>query len=397
MKKYCLLLCCLPALSVFAQQQDGKKTFSVNTDKKAVITAHLDHLPNDTLVALYEPYSGEFDTVRVKNHGFTLHMPLPKGGSIYVLKIGDAEINMGNTKIVYVEDGQMNIVGKEPGLDKAKVSGSKWVKEWEEAFAMVDAQRGPGKKLFDLNENKMKAYQVGDEDAYNAYGQEIDSLKKIQKTKILEWIRKNPNSGVAGYLITCFITPLPEIDSLIAGLGEHARSSRIVQRHLHYGQIDEAPISLKANTAEEGDAQFSTVATGKPAPDFSIPDVDGKIITLADFKGKYVLLDFWASWCGPCKPQIPFLKAAKDKFQDKNLVVLGVSLDSKKDAWMKAIESHQLNWTNASSLKGWAEPVAQAYGASAIPFNVLIGPDGKILAKGLYGEEIDKKLSEIIK
>jgi peroxiredoxin len=397
MKKYCLFLCCLPTLGVLAQQQDGKNTFSTKTEKKAVITAHLENLPNDTLVMLYEPYSGEFDTTRVKNHRFTLNMPMQKGGSVYVIKVGDGEVHSGNTKILYVEDGRMDLVGKEPGLNKAKVSGSKWVKEWDKAFAMVDAQQGPGKKLYDLEGNIKKAYEVGDEDAANAYLQESDSLRKIQKKQILEWISKNPNSGVTGYLITCFIPSIREKDSLIAGLGPNAKSSRIIQRYLNPGKIDPAPMSFKFNTAEESDAQFSVVATGKPAPDFSIPDVDGKIITLADFKGKYVLLDFWASWCGPCKPQIPFLKAAKEKFMGKNLVVLGISLDSKKEAWMTAIASHELNWINASSLKGWAEPVAQAYGASAIPFNVLIGPDGKILAKGLYGEDIDKKLSEIIK
>lgn len=396
MKKYCLFLCCLPTLGALAQQ-DGKKTFSTDKEKKAVITAHLENLPNDSLVQLYEPYSGEYDSTRVKNHRFTLNMPMPKGGSVYVMKVGTQIETSANTKIVYVEDGNMHLAGKEAAFNKAKVSGGKWVKEWEDAFGIVDAQKGMGKTLADLDSKIAKAYEVGDEDATNAYAQQRDSLLKIQKKQILEWIRKHPDSGASGYLITCFIPTIKEKDSLIAGLGQHARDSRIVQRYLHPGKVDPAPMTFKFNTAEEADAKFGAVATGKPAPDFSIPDVNGKIITLADFKGKYVLLDFWASWCGPCKPQIPFLKAAKDKFLDKNLVVLGISLDSKKEAWMKAIESHGLDWINASSLKGWAEPVAQSYGADAIPFNVLIGPDGKVLAKGLYGEAIDKTLSEIIK
>ncbi len=395
MKKHLFLLACLPALGTFAQ--DGKQQFSTKNEKKAVITAYMENSPNDTLVQLYEPYSGEYDSTRIKNHRFTLNMPMPKGGSIYVLKIGTDPDPMADITLVYVEDGKMHITGKGKKINDAKFTGDKWVKEWQEVWKLASGVKGISKQVNDLEAQLMKANEIGDEDAANSFARQRDSITAIRKEAMLDWVRKNPNSGVAGYILTCFVPNLAEKDSLIATLGQHAKESRIVQRHLNPGIVDPSPVSIKANTAEEANAKFAAVAPGKDAPDFSVPDVNGKILTLKDFKGQYLLLDFWASWCGPCKPQIPFLKAANDKFKNKNLVMLGVSLDSKKEAWLKAIESHDLNWINASSLKGWAEPIAQAYGASAIPFNVLIGPDGKILAMGLYGEDIDKKLSEIIK
>lgn len=136
---------------------------------------------------------------------------------------------------------------------------------------------------------------------------------------------------------------------------------------------------------------------GAVAPGISLPDVNGKTVSLADFKGKYVLVDFWASWCGPCKGQIPFLKAANDKYKNKNFVVLGVSLDSKREAWVKGIEKDNLDWLHISGLKGWDDAAAKAYGIGAIPANVLIGPDGTIVEKNLMGEALEAKLSELLK
>lgn len=145
-------------------------------------------------------------------------------------------------------------------------------------------------------------------------------------------------------------------------------------------------------------ASQSKVQVGKTAPDFAQATVDGAEVKLSDFLGKYVLLDFWASWCGPCREENPNIAATYRSFRGKGFEVLGVSLDgpSQKAAWLKAIEKDQLIWKQVTDLKGWDNAAAKLYGIRGIPANFLIDPAGKIIARDLRGKDLPEKLQSLL-
>lgn len=163
--------------------------------------------------------------------------------------------------------------------------------------------------------------------------------------------------------------------------------------------------SAEVKATDLGKSIAQTIASakktdvGQMAMDFTQNDVNDKPVKLSDFRGKYVLLDFWASWCGPCRQENPNVVKAYNAYKDKNFTVLGVSLDQpgKKADWLAAIEKDGLTWTQLSDLKGWENAASKMYGVRGIPANFLIDPSGKIIAKNIRGEELQKKLSEVIK
>jgi len=135
----------------------------------------------------------------------------------------------------------------------------------------------------------------------------------------------------------------------------------------------------------------------QPAPDLTMQTPDGKTMKISDFRGKYLLIDFWASWCMPCREENPNVVAMYNKYKDKNFTILGISLDKDKTAWTRAIEHDGLVWNQMSDLKQWGSAAVRTYQFNSIPFNVLIDPSGKIIADNLRGDELDQKLAEVLK
>lgn len=195
-------------------------------------------------------------------------------------------------------------------------------------------------------------------------------------------ITKHPDSPAAAFYLYRYFTYQLSLDDLKA---TRAKISPLLANNPYVKDLDGI---IK---------QLENVRIGKVAPDFTLSDTEGKSVSLRDFRGKYVLLDFWASWCPPCRRENPNVVKAFNNYKDKNFTIIGISLDRDKKKWLKGIEDDKLTWTHLSDLKYWDSEIPALYGVRGIPANVLLDPDGVIVAKNITGDELHEKLAELIK
>lgn len=210
-----------------------------------------------------------------------------------------------------------------------------------------------------------------------------DSLKVAKRPLLKTFIETNPTSFIA-------------LTSLIEYAGSFPDVSEIEPMFLQLSASVQNTLTGKEFHKFLMDRQNLT--NGAKAPDFVQNDTAGRPVSLSSFKGKYVLLDFWASWCGPCREANPGLVKIHQQFKGKSFDILGISLDDidRKEAWLKAIKQDSLTWTQVSDLKHWENQVVKLYGVKAIPQNFLIDPKGVIIARGLSNEELEEKLNQLL-
>lgn len=304
----------------------------------------------------------------VKNGSFEFTGNVSEPTGAYIMVIGQR----GAIPFM-LENANITVNAGQAGLT---VTGSEGQKIYDQFMAINTTTQQEAMKL-------QQEYQAanGDQAKMQAVQEAYAKLMTDAQAKETELIKANPDSYVSTFVI-------------VSSMGQ-MEYEQLKERYNLLGEKAKASAQGKAIAAQI--AKLESTAIGQIAPNFTITTPEGESISLYDIKGKVKLIDFWASWCGPCRGENPHVVEIYKEYHPKGLEIFGVSLDNNKEAWVKAIADDGLVWKHGSDLKGWQSAPAQLYSVTGIPHTVLLDENNKIIAKNLRGDELKQKIAELLK
>jgi peroxiredoxin len=364
------LFVCVASVAFFGcdtTKRDDNGGFTINAEIRGTA--------ENTLISLHAVKDGQLtqlDSQYLDNSKVSFEGVLDQPDMVY-LKIGDSRKAIN----IFAENSNITASANVDSLDRAVITGSS---VHDDLLEFTRTMKIFDEKYASLNQAYRLAVGASDAKKMEEILAEYDHSRLEQFEMIKKFVANKSDSYISPFITKHYLSmdmEVSELEKVLAGMDSSIHDSRDY-------------ISMY-----DGVEKLRRVDVGRPAVDFALNDTTGNPISISSFRGKYLLIDFWASWCGPCRKENPFVVELYNDFNDKGFEIIGVSLDEDRSRWVKAIHDDMLTWSHVSDLKGWASEAGSLYSIKSIPATVLLDREGIIIEKNLRGDALRKKLEEI--